>query len=38
VVLDDASYRTAAEYVAAEVRRLPPVEGAPYVLRGLLDV
>jgi hypothetical protein len=37
-VLGDASYRTAAGYVAAEVRTLPPVEGAPYVLRGLLDV
>jgi UDP:flavonoid glycosyltransferase YjiC (YdhE family) len=38
VVLDDATYRTAANRVAAEVRTLPPVEGAPYVLRGLLDV
>jgi hypothetical protein len=37
-VLCDASYRTAAGYIAAEVRTLPPVEGAPYVLRGLLDV
>jgi UDP:flavonoid glycosyltransferase YjiC (YdhE family) len=37
-VVGDASYRTAAGYVAAEVRTLPPVEGAPYVLRGLLDV
>jgi UDP:flavonoid glycosyltransferase YjiC (YdhE family) len=38
VLFDDPSYRTAAERVAAEVRRLPPVDGAPYVLRGLLDV
>ena len=38
VVLEDDTYRTAADRVAAEVRTLPPVEGAPYVLRGLLDV
>jgi UDP:flavonoid glycosyltransferase YjiC (YdhE family) len=37
-VLGEASYRSAAGYVAAEVRTLPPVEGAPYVLRGLLDL
>jgi UDP:flavonoid glycosyltransferase YjiC (YdhE family) len=38
VTLDDASYRTTAARVAAEVRTLPPVDGAPYVLRGLLDL
>ena len=37
-VLDDGSYRAAAARVAAEVRSLPPVEGAPYVLRALLEV
>jgi UDP:flavonoid glycosyltransferase YjiC (YdhE family) len=36
VLLDDSSYRTAAARVEAEVRTLPPVDGAPYVLRGLL--
>ena len=36
VLLDDASYRAAAARVEAEVRTLPPVDGAPYVLRGLL--
>jgi hypothetical protein len=37
-VIDDGSYRAAAARVAAEVRSLPPVEGAPYVLRALLEV
>jgi MGT family glycosyltransferase len=38
VVLDDLFYRAAAARVAAEVRTLPPVDAAPYVLRGLLDL
>jgi UDP:flavonoid glycosyltransferase YjiC (YdhE family) len=38
VVLDDSSYRGAAARVASEVRTLPPVDAAPYVLRGLLDL
>ena len=38
VLLDDSSYRTAAARIASEVRALPPVDAAPYVLRGLLDL
>src|SRR5919108_92425 len=38
VVLDDSFYRAAAARVASEVRTLPPVDAAPYVLRGLLDL
>jgi len=38
VVLDDLFYRAAAARVAAEVRTLPPVDAAPYVLRGLLHL
>lgn len=38
VVLDDSSYRAAAARIAAEVRTLPPVDAAPYVMRGLLDL
>jgi UDP:flavonoid glycosyltransferase YjiC (YdhE family) len=38
VTLDDASYRQVAARIAADVRALPPVDGAPYALRGLLDL
>jgi MGT family glycosyltransferase len=35
-VLDDPSYRAAAERVAAEIAALPPVDSAPEALRALL--